>query len=76
MRSRSGAKAEEPHRKRFKPGETVPWSGIYSVEHGPHRSPHEVIIFAEELFPSCRRCGDAGTISPDTGRGESLRAVE
>ncbi|HET7749786.1 MAG TPA: hypothetical protein VFK81_10425 [Terriglobales bacterium] len=42
----------------FKPGQKVGRSGIYRVEHASHRLMHEATLLAEDLFPSCRRCGD------------------
>jgi hypothetical protein len=41
----------------FRPGETVPRSGIYKVTHYQHRRPHEVVITARDRFPQCRVCG-------------------
>lgn len=40
----------------YKPGETVPTSGIYSAVHLDHRSSHEVVAIQGEEFPSCRVC--------------------
>lgn len=40
----------------FKPGDTVPATGIYRVEHGEHRLPHMGILLQGEVFPPCRGC--------------------
>ena len=42
----------------FKPGETVPRSGIYSVLHDPnHSQSHEVTCVYGKKFPPCNHCG-------------------
>lgn len=42
----------------FKPGESVPNSGIYRVIHDPnHRSEHEVTCVHGKTFPPCNHCG-------------------
>ena len=43
-------------RRAYKPGETVPTSGIYSAVHLDHRPPHEVVAIQGEEFPTCRVC--------------------
>jgi hypothetical protein len=43
-------------RRAYKPGETVPTSGIYSAVHLDHRPPHEVVAIQGEEFPACRLC--------------------
>ena len=45
----------------FKPGDTVPISGIYNVIHDTldgqdHTLPHQVTAIAGEIFPPCRGC--------------------
>lgn len=41
----------------FKPGDTVPHSGIYKVLHDPaHDEPHEVTCVFGKPFPPCRDC--------------------
>lgn len=43
----------------FRPGETVPTSGVYRVEHTPHRLMHEATLSGNSSFPQCRQCGNA-----------------
>lgn len=43
----------------FKPGEIVPLSGIYRVEHKSHRLMHEATLLARTCFPLCRECRTA-----------------
>jgi len=41
----------------FKPGESVPHSGIYLVIHDEaHSAPHEVTCVYGKRFPPCREC--------------------
>lgn len=44
---------------RFKPGDIVPASGVYTVEHRPHRLMHTATLVANSLFPRCKRCDEA-----------------
>jgi len=42
----------------FKPGQSVPQSGIYDVLHDPiHAKPHQVTCVYGEPFPPCNHCG-------------------
>ena len=41
----------------FHPGEKVPNSGIYTVEHDGHREDHEVTCVKGKVFPPCGDCG-------------------
>jgi hypothetical protein len=43
--------------KTYKPGQTVPTSGIYGVIHDGHAALHEVTCVTGEAFPACRECG-------------------
>jgi len=43
----------------FKPGQSIPISGIYRVEHDSHRLMHEATLLENALFPQCRQCGTA-----------------
>ena len=45
--------------RNFKPGDTVPTSGIYRVEHNAHRLMHEATLVEDSVFPQCRHCGTA-----------------
>lgn len=40
-------------------GEKIPVSGIYRVHHRDHRSPHEVTLLRDEVFPPCAKCGNS-----------------
>ncbi|HET6936862.1 MAG TPA: hypothetical protein VFI72_18610 [Candidatus Angelobacter sp.] len=44
--------------KTHQPGERVPTTGIYKVEHESHRLMHHAILTQGMLFPRCRTCGD------------------
>jgi hypothetical protein len=48
-------KPAEPYR--FKPGETVPKSGVYRVEHASHRLMHQATLLEGSQFPKCKVCG-------------------
>jgi hypothetical protein len=43
----------------FKPGELVPESGLYCIEHHSHRLMHTLTLAANIRFPRCKRCGDS-----------------
>jgi len=44
-------------KKKFRPGELAPITGIYAVSHGlRHRERHEVVIIRGEQLPGCRTC--------------------
>lgn len=43
----------------FFPGDGVPTSGVYRVEHDSHRLMHEATLLADTLFPRCKRCKGA-----------------
>lgn len=44
-------------RKKLRPGELAPITGIYLVHHGSkHRERHEVVIIRGEQLPTCRTC--------------------
>jgi hypothetical protein len=42
----------------YKPGDAVPESGIYRVQHSGHRSDHDLTLTRGNTFPRCQRCGD------------------
>jgi len=48
----------------LKPGMVAPRSGIYSVYHYAHRTPHEIMITAGTVLPKCRRCADKVQFAP------------
>ena len=58
-----------PFMNSFRPGDVVPETGIYSIDHDLHRMVHECTLVAGTLFPLCRKCR-AGV------RFSLLRAVE
>jgi len=43
----------------YKPGQKVPKSGVYVVEHRDHRAEHEATMVAGGVFPGCSVCGDS-----------------
>lgn len=43
----------------FRPGETIPESAPYLVQHEKHRANHDAYATGGGTFPHCRRCGDA-----------------
>jgi hypothetical protein len=45
-------------RKKYRPGELVPESGIYRVTHESHRLMHEATLLEGNRFPICRQCRD------------------
>jgi len=42
----------------YRPGEIVPRSGIYRIEHDAHRLMHEATLIADNRFPRCKQCGE------------------
>ena len=42
----------------FKPGDSAPESGVYTVRHRQHRENHSATVFKGERFPGCAQCGD------------------
>jgi hypothetical protein len=38
------------------PGDKVPFTGIYAVEHDQHRLMHQATLEVGMLFPLCRTC--------------------
>lgn len=48
-----------PEQPVLRVGDAIPESGLYRVHHFEHRSPHEVTLLRNELFPRCAKCGDA-----------------
>ncbi|HEY6350264.1 MAG TPA: PilZ domain-containing protein [Candidatus Angelobacter sp.] len=49
--------ASTSKKKRFRPGELAPITGVYIVNHGMrHRESHEVVIIRGEQLPVCRAC--------------------
>jgi hypothetical protein len=42
----------------YRPGEIVPSSGVYRIEHNQHRLMHEATLQEGMKFPLCRECGD------------------
>jgi hypothetical protein len=43
-------------RKKYRPGDLVPESGIYRVTHDSHRLMHEATLLQDQRFPICRKC--------------------
>ncbi len=44
--------------KVYKPGDSVPQSGVYRVVHGHHRPDHEATLLKGGQFPRCLHCGE------------------
>jgi hypothetical protein len=44
--------------KNYRPGEQVPASGVYVVNHVDHRPEHAVTLLENETFPPCSVCKD------------------
>ena len=42
----------------YRPGDIVPRSGIYKIEHHAHRLMHEATLIAKSRFPRCKQCGE------------------
>jgi hypothetical protein len=40
----------------YPPGQRIPYSGIYRVQHYLHRPAHEVTMIEGDFFPQCRTC--------------------
>ncbi|HET6936575.1 MAG TPA: hypothetical protein VFI72_17160 [Candidatus Angelobacter sp.] len=40
----------------YKPGELVPFSGIYRIEHASHRMMHHATLTEGMRFPLCKSC--------------------
>ena len=51
-------------RTELRPGDACEKSGAFMVIHEGHRDPHEVIVLAGEVFPACKRCGEAVRFRP------------
>ena len=48
-----------PDGESFRTGERVKQSGIYEVIHdGDHRTAHDVVMLAGDLFPPCETCDE------------------
>ncbi len=45
-----------PEEQVYKPGDTVPESGIYQVMHYQHRLYHEATLVRGSRFPECLQC--------------------
>ena len=44
-------------KKKFRPGDLAPITGVYLVSHGlRHRDRHEVVVIRGEQLPTCRTC--------------------
>jgi hypothetical protein len=42
----------------YKPGDKVPFNGIYCIDHHLHRLMHEATLIEGTRFPLCRKCGN------------------
>lgn len=50
--------------EQFRPGDRVPQSGIYRIEHDKHRMMHHATLTGGARFPRCKQCGDAVRFIP------------
>ena len=41
---------------KYRPGDTVPRSGVYYVEHSSHRLMHTATFIVDSRFPRCKEC--------------------
>lgn len=46
-------------RRRYKPGQIVPKTGIYKIHHSLHRLMHEATLLENSFFPRCRECNNS-----------------
>ena len=44
--------------RNYRPGEIVPETGIYRIDHDQHRLMHEATLTRGMRFPLCRQCRD------------------
>lgn len=51
-------KARPMEQLSFKPGELVPVSGLYCIEHHSHRLMHSATLVINTRFPRCKQCGN------------------
>lgn len=47
---------ERRERRKMRPGDIAPQTGVYRVIHRKHRGDHLVVAITGEVFPSCRVC--------------------
>ena len=55
LSSQIASHAEDAQRT-FVPGELVPESGLYQVDHNAHRLMHQATLERGARFPQCRQC--------------------
>jgi hypothetical protein len=48
-----------PDNASYRPGDLVPRSGIYNVDHDPHRLMHMATLLRDTVFPDRKRCKNA-----------------
>ncbi|HMC30977.1 MAG TPA: hypothetical protein VKL99_09095 [Candidatus Angelobacter sp.] len=53
------AKPRSLEQESFKPGELVPATGVYRIEHHSHRLMHTATLALNGRFPRCKQCGNA-----------------
>jgi hypothetical protein len=58
-------------RNAFKPGDAVPRTGAYWVNHYQHRVAHVAAMKAGEAFPECRKCGVRVRFEAELGEREA-----
>jgi hypothetical protein len=43
----------------LQPRDVCAQGGLYEVIHQAHREPHKVVVSTGDVFPPCRKCGEA-----------------
>ena len=68
--------SDDPGRE-LRPGDVCVHGGLYEVIHLEHRTPHNAVVSANDVFPPCKQCGANVRFRPilnTTGDESCLRA--
>jgi hypothetical protein len=63
-------------RDAFKPGDMVPRTGAYWVNHYQHRVSHLAALKSGETFPECRKCGSRVRFEEEIGPRQAAPATD